>query len=98
MMVQRRSRLFPSAIALVSMVWSLSLVWAQEGTITGRVTDPPGGVIPGVRVTATNVETGIKMTIVTNGEGNYVFPFLPPGNYQLSTARSGFKPFVRSGL
>lgn len=72
--------------------------YAQRATISGRVTDQTGAVIPGARVAAFNVETGIKAETLTNEEGYYVIPYLQPGNYRISVEMSGFKPIVRSGV
>ena len=54
---------------------------AQEfrGSITGTVTDKSAAVLPGVTVTATNVDTGVGTTAVTNADGIYLLPFLTPG-------------------
>ena len=48
------------------------------GGVDGRVTDSTGSVLPGVTVTATNLDTGLKRTVVTEGDGSYVINLLPP--------------------
>ncbi|MBI1748884.1 MAG: TonB-dependent receptor [Acidobacteria bacterium] len=98
MIVQKGRLPLLRGIFLLYAFWIPGLVLAQEGTITGRITDPQGGVIPGVTLTATSVGKGVKVTTRTNHEGLYTFPFLQPGNYQLTTDMPGFKPVVRSGL
>ncbi|HEY4379437.1 MAG TPA: carboxypeptidase regulatory-like domain-containing protein [Acidobacteriaceae bacterium] len=70
----------------------------SKGTITGRVTDPSGAVITGANVVATEVSTGSKYTAVTNGAGDYSFPFVAPGTYRVMVTRSGFKAFVRENV
>src|SRR5262245_8538929 len=57
-----------------------------SATLSGTVSDPTGALIPGVEVTAKNVETGVLSTGVTNESGAYRFPSLPPGNYEVSAA------------
>ena len=59
---------------------------AQEfrGSITGKISDSSGAILPGVTITATNVDTGGKTTAVTNGEGVYFIPFLQPGKYTVA--------------
>src|SRR6266849_6622314 len=42
-------------------------------------------------VTATNEATGLARTTKSNGDGDYVIPLLPPGNYSVSVAVAGFK-------
>ena len=65
---------------------------AQEfrGSITGKISDSSGAILPGVTITATNVDTGGKTTAVTNGEGVYCIPFLQPGKYTVAAELMGF--------
>jgi hypothetical protein len=66
---------------------------AQEfrATITGRVTDSAGLAMPGVTVSATNVQTNEVASAVTNPDGVYSLPFLRPGLYKLSAEIEGFR-------
>ena len=64
---------------------------AATGQIIGTVTDPSKAAIPEAAVTVTNAATGLARTTKTSAEGDYVFPLLPPGNYSVSVAASGFK-------
>ena len=41
-----------------------------RSTLTGRVTDPTGAVIPKAVVVVTNTDTGVKVTIGTDSSGN----------------------------
>jgi hypothetical protein len=63
----------------------------NRATITGTVTDSSGAVIAGVQVTARSVGTNVTTTSVTNADGIYVVPNLPPGTYALTFQRDGFK-------
>jgi outer membrane receptor protein involved in Fe transport len=67
------------------------------GTIVGTVTDASGGVIAGARITLTEVNTKIVHTGTTNGSGEYSFPDLPPGTYDVTAEMSGFKKEVKAG-
>ena len=69
-----------------------------RGSITGRITDSSGGRMPGATVTATNIETNVPSTTITNGEGDYSILYLTPGMYTLSVELSGFKKMSREGL
>lgn len=73
---------------------------AQEfrATVTGRVTDEQGAVIPGVGVTVANVETNVAVETTTNESGSYTLPQLQPGTYNITAALTGFKTFVRGGV
>lgn len=64
-------------------------------TLSGRVADDTGGVLPGVTVTVTNLATNQARTVQTNDEGRYTFPGLQPGRYSLSCELPGFSTFVR---
>ncbi|HEU4983639.1 MAG TPA: carboxypeptidase regulatory-like domain-containing protein [Acidobacteriaceae bacterium] len=66
---------------------------AQEtrATVSGSIQDPNGAVIPGAKVTARNIRTGVVTTATAAADGNYTIPFLIPGNYIISADAQGFK-------
>src|SRR5262245_59309024 len=66
--------------------------------ISGTVRDQSGAVLPGVEVTATQTETGIMRTTISNETGSYVLPNLLVGPYRLEAALAGFRTFVQSGI
>lgn len=71
---------------------------STTGTIQGRVTDTSGGVLPGVSVTATSPsQIGVQVQ-VTNENGLYRFPAVPPGVYALSFELPGFNTVQRTGI
>jgi hypothetical protein len=92
--------------------WKLSLVicvavtvmtptgaFAQAtATINGRIVDQADAVLPGVTITATNVNTGIARVTVTNDEGAYSVPALEPGLYTISASVSGFATLTRQNV
>lgn len=65
------------------------------GTMQGTIRDTSGGVLPGVTLTARNVETGQTRETLTNEVGYFVLSFLPIGAYDVSAALSGFRTVVR---
>ncbi|HXN25248.1 MAG TPA: TonB-dependent receptor [Candidatus Dormibacteraeota bacterium] len=67
-------------------------------TLSGRVIDPSGGAVVGAKVTIHNVGTNQEQTVTIAGDGNFVLPLLPPGEYSLSVEATGFKREVRSGI
>lgn len=77
---------------LVAFVACGSFVSAQTltGTITGKVTDEQGGVLPGVAVTLSG-RTG-SQTQVTDAKGEYRFLGLTPGTYSIKSELQGFRP------
>ena len=76
---------------LVSLLVSSYGFGQVNATLTGTVSDSSGALIPGVDVTAKNINTGIADTRLTNETGNFVFPSLQPGTYTLSATLSGFR-------
>jgi hypothetical protein len=66
--------------------------------LRGTALDPSSAVIPGVQVTATNVETGFKRAVSTNDSGGYVIADLPYGNFQITATKTGFQRLVRTGV
>ena len=63
---------------------------AVTGAITGEISDPTGAVVPGARVTAHAVATGVDTATTTNDAGQYRIQFLPIGRYTVSIQASGF--------
>lgn len=81
-----------SAIAfMVALLWTASLSAQTAGTISGHVSDPSGAVIPGATVTLTNVATNATRTTVSTSAGDYTFPYVLPGIYNIQATHSGFK-------
>ena len=66
--------------------------------IGGVVRDESGGTLPGVTVTATQTDTGLRRVVVSDETGAYILPSLPVGPYQLEFALSGFRTFVQTGI
>jgi hypothetical protein len=83
---------------LVSLL-ACSSAWAQAtAQISGSVKDSSGAVLPGVDVTATQTDTGVSRSTVTDGTGSFALPNLPTGRYRLEMALSGFRTFVQTGI
>ncbi len=62
-----------------------------NATLSGTVNDATGALIPGVEITATQTETGVVSTTVTNESGTYQFPSLQPGPYRVAATLAGFQ-------
>jgi carboxypeptidase family protein len=90
----RRSCLPLLALA-ASFVLTRLLLAGPTATLTGRVTDPSGGVIAGVKVQATNVETNVTFSAETNTQGLYNIPNLPPGTYRVIVGKFAFRTVVK---
>ncbi len=82
----------------VTALFTAILAQAQTQSIQGLVTDASGATVSGAKVTNTNEGTGISSTILTNDSGNYSFPLVPVGNYELKVEMQGFKSESVKGL
>ena len=75
-------------------------LFAQEtisyGSISGRVADPQGAVVPGAAAVARHAETGIVREAVTDEEGRFRFPYLRVGRYEITVRMIGFTPVSRA--
>src|SRR4029079_10636177 len=60
--------------------------------------DPSGGGVPGAMVTATNTEKNTQVKTTTDAKGDYSFPSLPVGNYEIQCESRGFRTEKRIGL
>jgi hypothetical protein len=89
--------------ALVAILMALPLASVANAqvttaTIVGTITDSSGGALPGVTVTARNVDTGFNRTVPSNEVGAYRLEFLPIGSYVVEVSLEGFKTVSRSGI
>lgn len=76
----------------------LASAQAIFGSIQGTVTDAGGAVVPGARITARNVNTGITNVAVANDAGLYFLGELRPGVYDLEIEAAGFQKSVQRGV
>ena len=95
----------PRCRALVSLfllsflaISSTASAQIDTATIVGRVVDASGGVLPGVTVTATQQGSGIAATSITNASGEFIFPGLRVGTYEVAAELQGFRRTVRENV
>jgi len=74
--------------------------WGQIGTatLTGRITDATGAVVPSANVTVVQVDTNFTFKATTNEEGLYRVLSLNPGRYRVTVETQGFKKVVRDDV
>jgi len=70
----------------------------DRGSVTGKVNDPSGAIIPGATIVLTNNGTRVTQTTTSSEIGVYNFPGLIPGTYMLSVEAPGFKKAQRVNL
>jgi Carboxypeptidase regulatory-like domain len=89
--MSKSSRFF-GALAAVLLLASSSALWAQTtGRIQGQVVDAQGAAVPGATVTVTSPALQGLLTQVSDGEGRFRFPSVPPGRYAVKSELSSFK-------
>jgi hypothetical protein len=67
---------------------------AQDASLVGTITDETKAVLPGVTVTAINLETGVESVAVSDERGDYRLPKLAPGKYKVKADLAGFGSIV----
>src|SRR5271169_3638603 len=97
MQLKRYSTVWILALCLVAALVSAIPLRAQDVTasITGAVTDPTGSVMPGVTVTAGDLDRGTTFNTVTDSAGVYNLVRLPVGRYSVKVASPGFQTAVQ---
>src|SRR5262249_39867177 len=66
------------------------------GQVSGRIQDPSAEVIPDADVTLTSNVTGQVRKAKTNTAGEFVFPQVLPGSFNLRVESAGFKTFEQT--
>jgi len=69
-----------------------------RATISGRITDAQNSVVAAVKITAVQIGTEARFEAVSDHDGLYTIPFLPPATYRLTAEAPGFKRYVRENL
>src|SRR5688572_18577166 len=75
--------------AFVAISCLPSLLYAQEATVVGLITDSTESVLPGVTVTAVRLDSGTTSVGVTDASGAYRLP-LRVGTYRITAELPGF--------
>ena len=71
-------------VAILILLGAFGLFAQANATLGGTASDATGALVPGVTITAVNVNTGVSLNVVTNETGNYQFASLQPGTYKVS--------------
>jgi hypothetical protein len=84
-------------VMLVGPYWAHAQI--TTGTITGSVKDQQGAIIPGATVVLISESRGTKSApVMTNDNGDYVFPNVTPGTYTIEVTLESFKTTRRTGI
>src|ERR1039457_3586732 len=66
------------------------------GRVEGTIVDSSGAAVEDSTVLVANQDTGISLTLKSDSTGHFVFLSLPPGSYEVTIQKAGFKPDVSS--
>src|SRR6202162_3501091 len=85
--------------AVLALFIALSAAAQQiTGSIRGTVADSTGATVQGASVSATQTETGLSRTAMTDRTGAYILLELPVGHYHLQVEAKGFQKYVQQGI
>lgn len=86
-----RQAVFAALATLLMGTFCLSFSQTLNTRVRGTVKDPAEAVVPGVKITLTDMGTKVEKTAVTNDEGVFVFADVAAGTYMVSAELRGFK-------
>src|SRR5208337_3915234 len=92
--VKRFGLLLLLAVSVGLCVSPALFAQSENGSVSGEIVDPQGAVVVGADVTATNVATGVAITVKTSETGFFYFPSLRPDLYRIEVKATGFKQSV----
>ena len=84
---------FAGWILMICAVSTALFAQTNYATLGGTVSDASGALIPGVTITARNVDTGIVTVVISNETGAYQFAALQPGKYRVTAELPGFRTY-----
>jgi len=93
-----RLRVVLVVLVLLATITPLAVAQITTATISGTIKDETGGVLPGVDVVITNVETGLTRSTVSDSQGYFAVPGLAPGRYEARASLQGFATGLQSGI
>ena len=71
---------------------------AQTATISGTASDASGAAMVGAKIQATNTETNISQSTVSDAQGRYTISDLPVGTYAVQASQAGFRTVIHTGV
>src|SRR5436190_19568858 len=89
---------FAAAFLVLLLLSASAFAQTGNGTMTGIVEDPQKALIPGVSITATNTETGVTTSVISNESGAYNIPSLIPGSNRPAAELPGFKGVTHNNI
>ncbi len=85
-------------IFILSLSLFSNVFGASSATLSGRITDRNQALVAGAKIELINAATNARFTSVSNSEGFYILPELPPAVYRVEVSKQGFQTFARESL
>src|SRR5437868_5030870 len=89
---------FAIVVAMVCFNGLRLIAQTPTGAISGNITDSSNAVVPGAKVTVTDIGKGLSRAATTDSAGRYQVPGLIPGNYKVEVQMEGFQTEIRQGI
>ncbi|HTS60686.1 MAG TPA: TonB-dependent receptor [Candidatus Acidoferrales bacterium] len=88
----------PAALPVVLLILPAFPLAAQNAALVGTVKDQQGGVIPGVTLVLTSLDTNVSQQTLSDSAGSYEFPTVRPATYKLKATQKGFQTYAQTGI
>ena len=82
------------AVIVLALAATTSVAQLFPGRVTGRVRDEQGAVVSGATLKLSNPDTGFERAITTDESGEFNFPELAFGSYELTASQAGFQTIL----
>jgi len=91
-----------SSVLVLGLIVSLLVVPSAKADVNGRirgtVEDPSGAAVVDATVKIVNVDTNLERTVTSSDVGTFDAPNLPPGTYNVTVTKSGFRTFKQLAI
>jgi hypothetical protein len=87
-----------SLLFILFLCFNSAFAQTTSTTILGTVADSAGALVAGAKITVTNTKTGISREVTASSTGDFSFPLLDVGVYDVTASGQGFKSEVRRGV
>ena len=95
---QCKSAFLFSSFLLIVMGAATAFAQYTTARLGGTVQDNTGAAVPGATVVVQQAGTGYKQEVKSGAAGEFLFPSLPVGSYQLTVGMVGFNTYVQKGI
>lgn len=89
---------FPLLLCILFLLPGAASAQEFRGTISGTLADSGGALVPNADITIRETNTGTVNQTKSDNAGQYVAPFLLPGEYEITVKAAGFETIVRKGV